>query len=54
MSFVSGLRKFKPGNMTHIRHASRAYALVALIGAVGVVLLLLLRGAVMDAEVPGR
>jgi len=43
MSFRSGLRKFKPGQATHIRHAWRAYVIIGLMGLVGL-LLMMLRG----------
>lgn len=42
MSIRSGLRKFKPGQATHIRHLWRAFVAIALIGALGVVLWLVL------------
>jgi hypothetical protein len=41
MSIRSGLRKFAPGQTAHIRHAWRAYVVIALIAAVGVALLLM-------------
>ncbi len=44
MSFRSGLRKFKPGQATHIRHLWRAFVLIALMGGVGLVLMMMLRG----------
>jgi len=39
----SGLRKFKPEQATHIRHLWRAMVIIAAIGAVGVVLMIMLR-----------
>jgi hypothetical protein len=45
MSLRSGLRKFKPGNSTHVRHAWRAYLIIGMIGALGLVLLLMMRGS---------
>ena len=44
MTFRSGLRKFKPGEATHIRHLWRAMVIIAAIGAVGVVVMMMLRG----------
>jgi hypothetical protein len=44
MSFRSGLRKFKPGEVTHVRHLWRAYVIIALIGAVGLVVMMMMRG----------
>jgi hypothetical protein len=43
MSIRSGLRKLKPGQVTHVRHSWRAYVLIALIGLPGVVLMFMLR-----------
>ncbi len=43
MTFRSGLRKFNPGQATHIRHLWRAMVIIAAIGAVGVVLMMMLR-----------
>jgi hypothetical protein len=45
MSFRSGLRKFKPGQATHVRHSWRAYVIIGLMGLIGVVVLLMLRGS---------
>jgi|RhiMethySRZTD1v2_1073278.scaffolds.fasta_scaffold474191_2 hypothetical protein len=45
MSILSGLRKFKPGGIAHVRHAWRAYVTIALIGALGLALLLMLRSS---------
>jgi hypothetical protein len=45
MSFRSALRKFKPGNTAHIRHSWRAYVVIVLMGLVGLVLMLMLRGS---------
>ena len=45
MSFQSGLRKFKPGNTAHIRRPWRAFVIIGLMGLVGLVLLLVLRGS---------
>jgi hypothetical protein len=41
MSIRSGLRKFAPGLTAHIRHAWRAYVVIALIAALGIALLLM-------------
>jgi hypothetical protein len=45
MSILSGLRKFKPGETVHVRHAWRAYVAIALIGALGIALLLMMRSS---------
>ena len=45
MSILSGLRKFKPGGIAHVRHAWRAYVTIALLGALGLALLLMLRSS---------
>ena len=42
MSILSG---FKPGGIAHVRHAWRAYVTIALIGALGLALLLMLRSS---------
>ncbi len=44
MSFRSALRKFKPGQATHIRHSWRAYVIIAFMGLVGLALMFMLRG----------
>jgi hypothetical protein len=43
MSILSGLRKFKPGETAHVRHAWRAYIAIALICGLGIALLLMMR-----------
>ena len=46
MSIRSGPRKFKPGQATHVRHSWRGYIIIGLMGLIGVVILLMLRGSV--------
>jgi hypothetical protein len=43
MSFRSGLRK--PGQASDVRHSWRAYMIIGLMGLIGVVVLLMLRGS---------
>ena len=42
MSIRSGLRKFRPGASAPVRHLWRAFLVIALIGALGIVLWLML------------
>jgi hypothetical protein len=42
MSIPSALQKLKPGHSAQIRHYWRAFVVIGLIGAVGVVLMLML------------
>ena len=42
MSIRSGLRKFRPGASAPVRHQWRAFVVIALIGALGIVMWLML------------
>ena len=42
MSIRSGLRKFRPGAAAPIRHLGRAFVVIELIGAMGILLWLML------------